>query len=637
MAYNVMVSKLSNTSPVIKDYFNQRTSLAMSAYISDEIRRDLENNQPYKGKDSRDLGEVQFTALLFPSDAPERVLQSFNIKNTELNTRIKDRFENSKSLKFGEHYLIKEPYFISKFWTDQDTHIKEISKGKKARLYNLMLFNTPAAKKHFPPEMHVTVDDLRELEEKAIYEICDEFYLKKGLPVEIGRHQKNDIVHYHFMYPTRVLSYMYEQKNEAFGYPAFRAWLSKSKLDSLNDSLKTRKNKEQEWTQKFELNPNDYNKIRMDSWHEKVVTLNQEIEDILDIIAGLKRSGYTYSKYYKIFTENQTKRIQKTLTYESPFASHKGHYENYLDTYEAMDKIKERYAEILNRLLADEGLIKPNTKLYEYSKSLREYITHSESRIWGIPKETVKAYNKILSKPFKIDDEFFNEIFKKPETKKDNKAYKRRKHLIVNALKVVIKESLQRHKRGFVNHPEKVEQWSNVWVNQLKDIKEKYNDFILALLDRSIYNFNWRKVIKQNLVDEVIQQQAQIVIEKNETVNEVSEENFESLKDKLEKEDEVSQEILQEVEIELVTPEEEWERFVNDYQEILDEIYFENIGEGFVEVWFYDQHYSLTVETLMNAVFYVQKTKDPLADYIIDLYEIGSDAIEKYEEEEMER
>lgn len=623
-----MVSKLNNNSSVIKNFDNRSSSLAMSAYISNEIRRDFFTNQPYAGKLSRDLSEVNFTALLLPSDLPREIISKLVNGREVIAHELRTRFKNLESVTYSKHYLIKDTEFISRFWSLQDAHVKAISKNvTNARLYNLMLFNSPASKKHFPPEMNISVEDLREIEEKAIYEICDEFYLRNGFAVELGRHQKEDIVHYHLMYPVRVLSYKYEQENAAFDFQNFRAWLSKSKITPLKKSLITRSAKVKEWEEKAKQDPSEYNQVRLANWQNKLKILTQEVEDILDIIAGLKRSGYTYSKYYKHFTQNQMDRINKTMASDSLFATHKGHVENYLDTYSATDKIKERYADILNRLLAEEGIIKPNTKLYEYSKSLRDYITISEARIWGLSDVKMKAYNAVINKPFKIDLDFFNDAFK---THKGKNAYKHRKHLIVNALKVVIKESLQRHKRRFVHHPEMVEQWSNVWINQLKNLKDKYAEFILTLIDRSIFNFNWRKVVNQNLIDDVIKQQQPIQIQANETVIIVDEE-FDHIDKK-----EVNEVTLQELEIKPLPPLTDWESFVLEHEETLSQIAYEQQENGSIHVSLENEWYAFDLKIFKDTVRYATSANVSLEQELLDVYAMEQELINSDREEDYE-
>ena len=527
MAYNVFVSRYSNNSDIIKNSFSRSTSNAMSAYISNQERYDINLERPILPKLGRDEGEVTFSALLLPSDMPENNLIALGIDDESLIYRVKDRFLNHKDVIGKEHFLLQDKIVIANLWSLSDRNIQSIeqkseiykNRETRLRLYNLYLFTSPVAHKHFPPELNVTHEDLREIDERVIYEICDEFFLSKGLAVEIGRHQnKENIIHYHVQTTNRIFKYKYEQENYHFDAFAFKAWLSKSKLQPLRDSVIKNEKKRKMWQTKFDDDPSEYNRERLENWSRKLNELIQEREDIQDIIAGIKSTGTTYSKYQDLYITNQQRRVQSTLDNDSIFSSHKGETEMFLDTYDALDRIKERYAQVLNRHLIDANLIQPGTQLYEYSKSLRDFITVKEGRIWNISDDKRIEINKKLNEVFKMDEDFFLfELDKKGKKKKIDRKKKTRKRLIIHGLKTIIKQHLQVHKPVIAHSEQALTQWVKVWKKQLNQIKTKYSQLIETLLQHHIYNFNWKKVVQSNLIrldtyeDEQIQNQDIIV------------------------------------------------------------------------------------------------------------------------------
>ena len=236
MAYNVFVSRYSNNSDIIKNAFSKSTSNAMSAYISNKTRIDHNLNYALEPKVGRDDGEVDFSALILPSDMPLDVLEKLGVYDSSTLSRVFDRFERGENVKGSEHYIVQNSNVISVLWSLNDRNIHNIQESsdvyknrqQSLRLYDLYLFTSPVAHKHFPPEMNITADDLRAIDEKAIYEICDEFFLSKGLAVELGRHKnKENIVHYHLQTTNRVFKYKYENEDYSFDHSAFVRWLSK--------------------------------------------------------------------------------------------------------------------------------------------------------------------------------------------------------------------------------------------------------------------------------------------------------------------------------------------------------------------------------------------------------------------------
>ena len=511
MAYNVFVSRYSNNSDIIKNAFSKSTSNAMSAYISNKTRIDHNLNSVLEPKVGRDDGEVDFSALILPSDIPLDVLEKLGVYDSSTLSRVIDRFERGENVKGSEHYILQNSNVISVLWSLNDKNIHNIQESsdvyknrqQSLRLYDLYLFTSPVAHKHFPPEMNITADDLRAIDEKAIYEICDEFFLSKGLAVELGRHKnKENIVHYHLQTTNRVFKYKYENEDYSFDHSAFVRWLSKAKLEPLRNSVITNRNKKNSWQQKYDVDPSDYNLIRLNNWSQKLIKLEEELTDVTDIIAGLKKSGLTYSTYQEIYLKNMQKKINKTMISDSVFASHKGEAETYLDTYQALDLIKEKYAQVLNRLLIEEGIIKPDSELYKFSKSLRDFITVKEARIFNISDEKRVEINKTLNQVFKMDEDFFYYESDKNflKRKRINRKTKTRKRLIIHGLKTIIKEHLASHKPIIAQSEQALNKWVKLWKHQLDEIRGKYSKLIDTLLQHHIYNFNWRKPLMSNLL-----------------------------------------------------------------------------------------------------------------------------------------
>lgn len=506
MAINVYVSRYSNNSDIIKNSFSRRSSNAMSAYISNQSRYDYNFQLPAKAKQARDDGEVEFTALLLPSDTPKSVFRELKVPDFVEFDRIESRFIDASKVVGREHFLIQDDQVTSLFWSLNDQNIHAIEQASpiyqnretELRLYDLYLFTSPVAHKHFPPEMNVTAADLRELDERAIYEVCDEFFLSQGLAVELGRHQnKENIIHYHVQTTNRVFKYKYEQDHFNFNHSAFVRWLSKSKSSALDTRVLRNQQRTEEWRIKFENDPSDYNRQHLEDWSQKVRELKQEQADIIDIIAGIKKSGVTYSALRDKYIENQRRKIETTLASDSIFSSHKGESELFLDTHRAMDLIKERYAQVLNRLLIEAELIKPESELYKYSKSLRDYITIKEARVFNISPEKRREINRSLNQVFKMDEEFFNQdTHKKPK----NKKYRTGQRLIIHGLKTLIKQHLDLYKPKIAQSETILKTWVKMWKKQLDLIRGNYGVLVNTLLQHQIYNFDWRKAVKSNLV-----------------------------------------------------------------------------------------------------------------------------------------
>lgn len=180
MTYNIFLSRYSNNDKIIKNSFSRRTSLAMSSYISDQIRVDIATKKIFTPKKGRDQGEVEFSALILPSKLPKRNLDEIMGEKDYVIKNVKNRFIKSTNKEYKDHYFLQDSERISYFWSENDKNIAELetsgNKSKnpnnKMRLYNLYLFASPVAHKHFPKELGVTYKDLREIDEKAIEWIC---------------------------------------------------------------------------------------------------------------------------------------------------------------------------------------------------------------------------------------------------------------------------------------------------------------------------------------------------------------------------------------------------------------------------------------------------------------------------------
>lgn len=500
MAYSVFVSRYNNNSSIIKNSFSKSSSLGMSAYISNQFRVDVDSKKIYQPKKGRDESEVEFTALVLPSAIPKKQLDELVGEKDYPIKRVQDRFIDASDVVGKDNILIQDAEIISHFWSLNDKNIKDIKDQslslKKSntdlRLYYLYLFTSPIAHKHFPKEMGITVNDLRKIEEVAIHTMCEEVFLSKGIPVELGRHQnKENMVHYHIQTPARVLNYVYHEKEIEFNHSDFKAWLSKEIIYKKRLSKERQEKKKNIWLSKSKADPSEYNTSRYSSWLKKFEKSKEELEELIDIIAGIKISGFTYLEYSTKYKEHLAKRIQVETSSDSLFAKTKGTSELYLDTYAAVDQIKERYAEILNKLLIKEGILKPGSQLYTYVKSTREFVTIREARNWNISEQKRVEVNAKLKKIWKMDIDFYN----KPLKYKEKKQMIKRQRLIVHGLKVIMKQSLARYKKEIATVPKKADIFVKFWVNKLETIKANYQDFISSLIDRSIFNYNWKKIV----------------------------------------------------------------------------------------------------------------------------------------------
>ena len=394
MAYNIFLSRYSNNDKIIKNSFSRKSSLGMSAYISDQFRYDYEKMLVYNPKKGRDESEVSYTALILPKDTPHDKLSHLVGRTDFVLSKIKNRFASHKSNNYEEHYVVQDEDVISKFWLENDYNISSVesdsrlvkNRNNKIRLYNLYLFASPVAHKHFPKSLGVSHEDLREIDERAIYIIMNEFMLSKGIPIEIGRHQNEEnIIHYHVQVPARTLNYVYQNDEVKTDLGEFKAWISKSVINNMRLKENRQKKKCDELLSSYKLNPNEFQKLKYERWLDKYNETVSEKEDLEKIHVGIKKSGYTYAKYLKLYEKKLAKDIENEKDADGLFAKIKGPAEKYLDTPYALDEMKKRYAEVLNQLLIEEGILKVGKELYSYVKSTKDYITTKEALMWDIP------------------------------------------------------------------------------------------------------------------------------------------------------------------------------------------------------------------------------------------------------------
>ena len=269
MAYNIFLSRYSNNDKIIKNSFSRKSSLGMSAYISDQYRYDDDKMLVYNPKKGRDISEVSYTALILPKDIPYSKLSHLVGRTDFVLGKIKNRFSTEKNFEYEDHYVIQDEDVISDFWLENDRNIFDVesdsrlmkNKNRKMRLYNLYLFASPVAHKHFPKEMKITYEDLREIDERAVYMVMDEFLLSKGMPIEIGRHQNEEnIIHYHVQTPARVLNYVYQKDKIEVNKSEFKAWISKSVMHNMHSKKERQRKKTIELKLRYQNNPTVYSK-----------------------------------------------------------------------------------------------------------------------------------------------------------------------------------------------------------------------------------------------------------------------------------------------------------------------------------------------------------------------------------------
>lgn len=510
MTYNIFLSRYSNNDKIIKNSFSRRTSLGMSSYISDQMRVDMTTRQIFTPKKGRDQGEVEFSALILPRKTPKNILDEIMGEKEYVIKNIKNRFVKPPIKDYEDHYFLQDSERISYFWSENDKNISELetsgNKSKnpnnKMRLYNLYLFASPVAHKHFPKELGVTYKDLREIDEKAIYEVAHEFLLSKGLALELGRHQnKENIIHYHIQTPARVMNFIYEVDEVKINVNDFKSWLSKSVLANKKANILSQKINKEKWLEKYKDNPSDYNKKRYIDWLRKFENSMEEHEEILDIIAGASTSGMIYSDYLNKYRQKLFKDKSRENSHNNLFAKTKGPVELFLDTPRALDKMKKRYADVLNELLIEEGIIKPNTQLYTYVESMKDIITIKEARMWNLPEKDREHVNREIKKIKQIDLDFEKNL-KKSKEMKNKPISKQTGRVLVHKIKNLYKKSFQLHKKTIALDFEELNDFVKYWVNKVTHIKNNYDQYIGSLMNNKIFNFTWKSTKLENIIHE---------------------------------------------------------------------------------------------------------------------------------------
>lgn len=500
MSYNVFVSRYSNNDKIIKNSFSRKTSLAMSAYISDQLRYDHQSKKIYNPKKGRDISEVSFSALILPKDIPDNHLKELLGQEDTRVHRVRDRFTRSSGYDYQDNIIIRDAEVISHFWQQNDLNIASVetdtrivkNSRNKLRLYNLYLFSSPVAHKHFPKEMEITHHDLRAIDERAIYMVLDEFLLSKGMPLELGRHQNSEnIIHYHIQTPARVLSYIYNNQEIEPVASEFRSWLSKSILHNNQVKSKTRLEKVRSSYDEYKKDPSDYNHQKYTNWMRKYDETENENTDISEIIAGKKVSGLTYSKYMNRYIEKLKKDKRKEVENCGLFAKVKGNTEKYLDTFGCLDGIKKRYAQVLNQLLIEEGILLPGKELYTYVESTRDFITIKEGIMWNLPDVKRLEINREIKKIFKSDIDFEKELRKEKEGK-SKKKIREKSRTLVHVLKKKIEKSIDRHKKTIAFDDEALSDFVRFWIDKVEYTKSNYKRFISSLVKEEIFNFDWK-------------------------------------------------------------------------------------------------------------------------------------------------
>lgn len=500
MSYNVFVSRYSNNDKIIKNSFSRKTSLAMSAYISDQLRYDHQSKKIYNPKKGRDISEVSFSALILPKDIPDNHLKELLGQEDIRVHRVRDRFIRSSGYDYQDNIIIRDAEVISHFWKENDLNIANVEKDTKVvkntknklRLYNLYLFSSPVAHKHFPKEMEITHNDLRAIDERAMYMVLDEFLLSKGMPLELGRHQNSEnIIHYHIQTPARVLSYIYNNLEVEPVASEFQSWLSKSVLNNNQVKTKSRLENVRSSYDDYKRVPSDYNYEKYVNWMRKYDESETENAEISEIIAGKKVSGLTYSKYMSRYIEKLNKDKKKEMESCNLFAKVKGNTEKYLDTFGCMDEIKKRYAEILNQLLIEEGILLPGKELYTYVKSTRDFITVNEGRMWNLPDIKRLEVNREIKKIFKSDIDFEKELRREKDAK-SKKKIREKSRTLVHVLKKKIKKSIDRHKKTIAFDDEALSDFVQFWIDKVEYTKLNYKRFISSLVKEEIFNFDWK-------------------------------------------------------------------------------------------------------------------------------------------------
>lgn len=510
MPYNVYAVRLSNTDKRIKNQQEKRSSLTMAAYIfGHRIQDDLDRNTFGESKKLRDQGEVAFRGMVFPEGMPLKTFSDFVGEDGYQPKTLSSVFVNvPEDAIWKDHYFEDNEGVVARFWDLSDEHIFALEREqngnnertKKMRIYQTYVLTLPVANQHFPADLAITRDDLLPICYGVIFELIHEHFLSKGLPVLFGFHtSKGEIdqrVHVHLLVPTRTLKYYYDLNQGNFDHNQMLEWLKRKKIYEAHSSLKNQLNKIQHWQKRFDDDPSEYNLKRLNHFQMKGETTQNLLDGMTEIIAQNRTSGQIYEKLKQDYLRVQNNKLSKDNHSNSIFSSQKGAVENHLDTYNFVDTFKQSYADLLNKHLAQVGILQEGYKLYTTAPTGPSFVTVKDMKNWGLSHAQRERVNKIIKKIFTFDYSFYK---KEISLKHLGETVYKKRHLIVHTIKSELKAEFNRRKHELALDVQKAEGWVNDWKKKLDSLSENFAEFLKELVDPAMFNANWRSKIKNKL------------------------------------------------------------------------------------------------------------------------------------------
>lgn len=507
MALNVFVSKLSNTDHKIKNSLSQRSSLGMGAYIFREVFVANRSTHVYKVFDRKKTADdILFKGVIIPSKIPIQDLNRITNKKASEVKRLKDVFKNVPDhAPWKYHLFLDDNETVVKLLEESDRHIAELERIqygdnqriRKLRLYNAYVISLPTAQLHFPKSMGLTREDLYPIMYSVVLDLIHNHFTQNGQICLFGFHlaKEDGMVHVHLLVPERTLKYHYQFSPKTFNERHFLIWLQKDKISRAKESVEKNLAKFKDYKTKFDANPTEENHQKMMNFSERYDKAKMRRDAISQILNFEIKSGPVYEMFKEEFMAPKKSRNKLNSQDDSYFSDQKGYVEKFQETYEFLDSIKRNYADLLNRYLIENGLIKNNNKLFTYVPAGPNYITNHEMRLWNISFEQLQKVNRKIKEIFNADKSFFYQ-------KEKSHPYmdKKKRKLIVHTYKHELKTEFNLIKKDLALNYEKAEVWVDGWLQRLDHLRTNFRAFLMSLIDPNIFNVTWRKQVRTKLV-----------------------------------------------------------------------------------------------------------------------------------------
>jgi len=494
--YNIFVSEYNNNSKKISHVLSRTSSLALSAYISDQERAD--DQKVYSPDMSRDLGEVTPIGLILPDDIPESDLELIHNTKNYTSVVVGDCYPAlPKDSPVRQCILIRDPNVISRYWSLNDQHVNEVARQSQKirlsddknimRLYTTMVHALPVAHKHFPENLYVSREDLVDVNTNTLLELYYEFYLSKGYGVELATHKNElNVDHAHSLISAMTLNYKNAHQPVIFDSKNFIPWLSRNYYTRSSEKIKTYEHKVEYWTAMINSDSSDRNKAKLQGWNIKLENEKREYQDINKIIGNKLNSGTTYDKYKSKFMQNQYSRYGKAAASKQLFSPNKNQEEIYHESFDFLDRFKVRFAQLLNTNLIRTGLLNPGKELYTAIQSSKLFITIKEGVEWNVEPEQRKKINWLIKALFKLDKHLY--FF---DDEKNKIAKRDRRRVIVHEFRSELKASFNKQKMEIAKSVEFAENWISEWKAKIEQKRANLQTAIREL-DLSLFPNNWQ-------------------------------------------------------------------------------------------------------------------------------------------------